>query len=315
MLRPGARGTNGRFPSARGAGKPARKSDRLDDAILLYRKALALRPAWAEGWWYLDTLLYDEDDYTGAAGALRKAIELSPQTGNAAAMLGLCEAKLGHDRDALRHLEKGRALGVGGDQSLHRVTLYTKGTLLLAAGEFSKAQKTLDLLAREGADQELMDALGESVLGIRPEDMTSADAAKREVVRRAGQAEHAAAGGDVHAALAAYSRLLASAPKFHNVQFASGQNRGRSRRCRRHSVYSSRGFLFSPSSLITTRRSVSSMLARRAASHRSADSCVFRDSLRAVQGSDTFFPLPLPRLQQPLGQGGYALRASVFLRG
>ena len=147
---------------------------------------------------FRSTLLYDQDDYTSAASALRKAVELSPQSGNAVAMLGLSEAKLGRDGDAMQHLEKGRTLGVGGDESLHRVMLYTQGTLLLAAGEFSKAQEALDLLARAGADQdELMDALGESVLGIRPEDLAASDAAsdsasdsaKREVVRRAGRAE------------------------------------------------------------------------------------------------------------------------------
>jgi tetratricopeptide (TPR) repeat protein len=205
----------------------ARESDRLDEAVALYRKALALRPAWAEGWWYLGTLLYDQDDYTGAASALRKAVELSPQSGNAVAMLGLSEAKLDRDRDALQHLEKGRTLGVGGDESLRRVMLYTQGTLLLAGGEFSKAQEALDLLAREGADrEELLDALGESVLGIRPQDLASdsaSDSATREIVRRAGRAEHVAAGGDVHAAMAEYGRLAAGAPKFHNVQFAYGR--------------------------------------------------------------------------------------------
>jgi tetratricopeptide (TPR) repeat protein len=202
----------------------ARESDRLDEAILLYRKALAERPAWAEGWWYVGTLLYDRDDYAGAASALRKAVELSPRSGNAVAMLGLSEAKLGRRGDALEHIEKGRALGAGGDESLRRVLLYTQGTLLLAAGEFSKAQEALDLLAHEGADQEeLMDALGESVLGIRPEDLASADSARRELVRRAGRAEHVAASGDMHAALAEYGSLAAGAPKFHNVQFAYGR--------------------------------------------------------------------------------------------
>ena len=202
----------------------ARESDRLDEAVVLYRKALVLRPAWAEGWWYMGTLLYDRDDYAGAANALRKAVELSPQSGNAVAMLGLSEAKLGRDGDALQHLERGRKLGVGGDEGLRRVMLYTQGTLLLTAGEFSKAQEALDLLARAGADQEeLMEALGESVLGIRPGDLASADSAEREVVRRAGRAEHVAARGDVHAALAEYGRLAASAPQFHNVQFAYGR--------------------------------------------------------------------------------------------
>lgn len=200
----------------------ARESNRLSEAVVLYRKALAMRPAWAEGWWYAGTLLYDQDDYAGAAHALQKAVELSPQSGNAMAMLGLCEAKLGRDRDALQHLEKGRTLGVGGDQSLRHVMLYTEGTLLLAAGEFGKAQETLDLLVREGADQqELTVALGESVLGVRPAD--PADSATRAVVLRAGRAEHAAAKGDVEAARAEYSRLAADAPKVRNVQFAYGR--------------------------------------------------------------------------------------------
>ena len=202
----------------------ARESDRLDEAVVLYRKALALRPAWAEGWWYLGTLLYDRDDYAGAAYALGKAVELSPQAGNAVAMLGLCDAKLGRDRDALQHLDKGRTLGVGGDESLRRVMLYTQGTLLLAAGEFGKAQDALDLLAREGANQDdLMDALGESVLGIRPADLAAANSTMREVVRRAGRAEHAAASGDAQVAQAEYGRLAADTPTFHNVQFAYGR--------------------------------------------------------------------------------------------
>jgi len=216
------------FPTLAAQANEARESDRLDEAVDLYRKALGLRPAWVEGWWYLGTLLYDRDDYAGAASALRKAVELSPQSGNAVAMLGLCEAKLGRDGDALQHLEKGRTLGVGGDQSLRHVMLYAQGTLLLAAGEFSKAQEALDLVARDGADQaELIDALGESVLGIRPQDLASVDAAgdstTREVVRRAGRAERVAARGDVPAALAEYGRLAAAAPKFHNVQFAYGR--------------------------------------------------------------------------------------------
>jgi len=216
------------FPTLAAQANQARESDRLDEAVVLYRKALAVRPAWDEGWWYLGTLLYDQDDYTGAAGALRKAAELSPQSGSAVAMLGLSEAKLGRDREALQHLEKGRTLGVGGDRSLRQVMLYTQGTLLLGAGEFAKAQEALDLLAREGADrEELIDALGEAVLGIRPADLANSDPAgdsvTREVVRRAGRAERMAARGDVHAALAEYGRLAAGAPRFHNVQFAYGR--------------------------------------------------------------------------------------------
>lgn len=210
------------FPDLAAQAKQARESDRLDDAIALYRKALAVRPAWAEGWWYLGTLLYDRDDYAGAAGALSKAAALSPQSGNVFAMWGLCEAQIGHDREALEHLQKSRTLGLD-EQGLHRVTFFTEGKLLLALGEFSRAQELLDSLAHEGAhEEELLDALGESVLGIRPADLASAGPTTREVVRKAGRAEQAAARGEVPEALEAYTRFVADYPKLHNVQFAYG---------------------------------------------------------------------------------------------
>src|SRR5262245_24624278 len=41
----------------------ASEENRLDDAAVLYRKALALQPRWAEGWWALGTLQYDKNQY------------------------------------------------------------------------------------------------------------------------------------------------------------------------------------------------------------------------------------------------------------
>ena len=69
----------------------ARDADRLDEAINLYRRALALRPSWAEGWWSLGTIYYDRDAYDKAAFAFQKLVALQPQNGTAQAMLGLCE--------------------------------------------------------------------------------------------------------------------------------------------------------------------------------------------------------------------------------
>src|SRR5690349_14985790 len=40
----------------------ARDSDRLEEALSLYKRALALRPGWAEGWWSLGTLWYDSNN-------------------------------------------------------------------------------------------------------------------------------------------------------------------------------------------------------------------------------------------------------------
>src|SRR5690348_14305809 len=54
----------------------AREADKVDDAIELYRKAVAIKPDWAEGWWFLGTLYYDLNNFTGAAPAFKRAAEI-----------------------------------------------------------------------------------------------------------------------------------------------------------------------------------------------------------------------------------------------
>src|SRR5438309_10973292 len=162
----------------------ARDADRVEEAIPLYRKALATRPTWAEGWWSLGTLLYDQDKFADAAAALRKAVGLDPKAANAFVMLGLCEAKLGESKAALADIERGRAMDGGQDPRLRPVMLFTEGKLLLEAGQFGKAQEVLDALARDGVEQdEFIVALGCAVIGTNPCE-------PGELVRRAGRAEH-----------------------------------------------------------------------------------------------------------------------------
>ncbi|MGA8030105.1 MAG: tetratricopeptide repeat protein [Bryobacteraceae bacterium] len=203
----------------------ARDSDHLEEAAALYKKALALRPAWAEGWWYLGTLLYDQDAYAAAASALHKLVLLRPQDGNAFAMLGLSEVKLRRNQDALAHIQKGRHLGLSDDPRLRSAAMYNEGMLLLETGAFEQAQETLDALCREGVDQpELIMGLGSAVLGIPPSKMPPGDKSIRDMLWQAGWAEHFAAQRDQLAeALREYQRLAADFPKAHNVQFAYGR--------------------------------------------------------------------------------------------
>ena len=180
----------------------------MEEAIASYRTALAEDPKWAEGWWYLGTLLYDRDEYGQAAEAFQKTFELNPKSGEPLAMLGLSEAKLHRDTQALQHLRAGRELGIP-DDSVRHVTLFTLGTLWLARtdtpGSFDYAQEALDSLARDGVNAEdLSMALGRAVLRLRPPDGDT------QMVRAAGDAEMFAAQRDkLNEARVRYEKLAA----------------------------------------------------------------------------------------------------------
>jgi tetratricopeptide (TPR) repeat protein len=188
----------------------------------LYRKAVSESPKWTEGWWYLGTLLYDRDDYSGAAAAFEKATALDVKNGAALVMLGLSEAKLHQNAAALQHLRDGRKLGIPDDPQLRQVMLFTSGTLWLergVRGDFESAQEVLDTLAREGVESdELTQALGLAVLHMSPPPSDP------QLVLAAGRAEAIAARrGQVAQARKLYEELAVNYPKVSGVQFALGK--------------------------------------------------------------------------------------------
>jgi tetratricopeptide (TPR) repeat protein len=202
----------------------ARGANRIEEAIKLYREAVSLRPRWAEGWFNLGTLLYDKDAFADAAVALGRAAALSPNVGTTWALLGLCEFKLGRHADALEHIRRGRRLGVSADPQFRRVMLYHEGLLLVGKGDFERAQETLGQLSQEGVESdELFTALGLAVLRLRFSELLAGDAALREVVARAGHAEHLAAQKKFDEAQREYERLAADFPKGQNVHYARGR--------------------------------------------------------------------------------------------
>ena len=202
----------------------ARLANRPDEAITRYRKALSARPAWVDGWWSLGTLLYDRDAFAEAAAALRKVTSLDPKRGTAWVMRGLCEYRLGDHENALAHIQRGRRLGVSVDPQFRQVMLYHESVLLLGKSEFERAQETLGLLSADGVESDdLITALGLAVLRIRPSDLDGSDSAEREIVRRAGGAEHFAAQKKFDHALREYERLTTDFPKSRNVYYALGR--------------------------------------------------------------------------------------------
>jgi tetratricopeptide (TPR) repeat protein len=203
----------------------AREGDRLDEAIDKYRRALALRPQWAEGWWYLATIHYDRDDYAEAARGFKEAARLQPKAGAAWAMLGICEFQLARYDDALIHIQQGRQVGVNDNVELTRVMRYHEGVLSILKGDFERGQQTLGTLSYEGLKSEdLIIALGLATLriGMTPKqvDINYRD---RDLIRRAGLAEHFAAQKNMSDAQREYDLLARDYAKVANVQYAYGR--------------------------------------------------------------------------------------------
>lgn len=200
-----------------------RDANRLDEALLLYRKALALRPGWAEGWWSLGTIAYDQNSYAEAARAFQRVTQLAPRNGTAYIMLGLSEFELGHDDPALKHIGKGAALGLDRDPELRHVALYHQGVLLQRQGEFQAARETLEQLCLQGVQSDAVAmALGMTLLrnrGKTPPPQSSPDG---EIVTRVGHAACLAGQKKFDEARAVLSAAVGQYPKYPGIHYAFG---------------------------------------------------------------------------------------------
>jgi tetratricopeptide (TPR) repeat protein len=201
----------------------SRDADQIDEAISLFKKALALKPAWAEGWWSLGTLEYDRNNYTAAAGAFRRLLPLAPRDGTARVMLGLCEFELNQDAAALKHIQEGRTLGVANNKQLHEVTLYHEGILLLRAANFKTAQSTFGMLCKEGLqDDQVLNGLGLSVLRVSPKEAPPDGSPGARVVLRVGRAACFITEKKFDEAREEYAELLKDYPRYPGLRYAFG---------------------------------------------------------------------------------------------
>jgi tetratricopeptide (TPR) repeat protein len=202
----------------------ARDGNRLQEAVTLYRKALALRPNWAEGWWSLGTILYDQDDYAEAARAFRRLLSYDPKNGTAHLMLALCEYQLNLDDSALKHIDAAARFGIQKDAQLQHVLEYHKAMLLLRKGKYESAIDTLHFLVYDGVQSDDQDlALGMAVLLMRPANLPQEGSPERQVVLRLGQAEALSLVKNYQEARRRYSELVKEFPDFPNIHYAYGR--------------------------------------------------------------------------------------------
>lgn len=213
----------------------ALEANRTSEATRLYLQAIALRPSWSEGWWYLGTIFFDANQFSKAHDAFLHFVSVEhQQPGPGWGMLGLTEFELKDYPKALVALERGARLGLGDNAAFGRRVLYEDGILNNLFGKHEIALLRLTLIANRiaiahpeapkdavFADTELIDALGIAALRIEklPSDIPAAQAS---VVRDAGHAQAFIAMQDLISAGPELKQLVERYPSEPGVHYDYG---------------------------------------------------------------------------------------------
>ncbi len=200
----------------------ARDAGRLEEALGLYRRALASRADWDEGRWYVATLLYELDRYAEAREAFAEVLRHQPTHAGALGLRGLCEFELRNHERALRDLLEAGKLGVTRSAGISTVVRYHTAILLTRFGEFEVANQMLAELASQAPETpQVIEALGINLLRmpVLPGEMPP-DA--RERVALAGRAGHAIAARRMDAARIALDELITRYPGTPHAHYARG---------------------------------------------------------------------------------------------
>jgi tetratricopeptide (TPR) repeat protein len=202
------------------AAATARDQNKIEEAIQDYREALKLQPDWQEGLWYVGTLEYERDHYADAIPALRRLVELAPESGAAWNFLGLCEFETKDYLLAAQHLSKGQ--NYADDPEILRVAKYHLALLDLRDGHFDSANTTLQSLIVQGAvGAQLKTLLGLAALQVPlwPEQV---DPSQEALLQEAGNAVALHAQGQDSAALRSFATLLQKYPDTPYLHLAYG---------------------------------------------------------------------------------------------
>jgi tetratricopeptide (TPR) repeat protein len=201
----------------------ARKSNRSEEAVTLYRRGVTLRPSWDEGWWYLGTGLYELRQYAEARTAFQRLAALKPGNGTAWGLMGLCEFQLGDYSPALTHLIKSEGLGINEDREMVPFVRYHAAILLNREGQFERANEQLQPFEAEGNNSpQIIDAVGINALRL-PLLPAEIPPAKRDLITKVGQATwRPYNAGHPEQAEQLFQELVARYPDEPNLHYAYG---------------------------------------------------------------------------------------------
>jgi len=203
----------------------ARSQGDVGRAAALYEQAVALRPQWPDGWWFLGTLRYGADDFVPARDALTHYVDLKPDAGPALALRGLCEFEIGQYPESLADLQRGIALGAAVQPRNAKILLYHEALLLTRLGSFEKAigryTSFVNSVEPGHASDDLTVAIGLACLrmAVFPKD---ADPAQMELIGMTGAAAAKMMAGDVDGGRRAFEEVFQRFPTAPNVHYCYG---------------------------------------------------------------------------------------------
>src|ERR1019366_3231218 len=192
------------------------------EAADLFKKALALKADWAEGWLYLGASLFQLDRFAEASDAFRKGTGLAPTKGAGWAFLGLCEAELDNSDRAIADIHKGEQLGLGDNWQFEVAARIKAAQTLIRAAAFDEAlAQMVPLSAHNENSAVVRETMGMCAMAIA-KSASELPPERRAVVSLAGKAAWESASQRPAAAAAAYRELLERYPNEAGVHYAYG---------------------------------------------------------------------------------------------
>ena len=202
----------------------AYNANHLQEAADLYSQAVKLKPDWAQGWWALGMIQYQDDHYPECRDALRKMVALDAAAAPGWALLGLCEFGTKQYDESFEHLKKMHMLvsvRESGGQLLD-IADYHLALLLTRQGAFEVAQEVMlrvALKVRTNSDMMFASGLMGLRMPILPADVPPDH---RDVVSMAGKTFWDLATQPPEQSEADFKDLVAKYPNFPNVHYYYG---------------------------------------------------------------------------------------------
>ena len=201
----------------------ARDTKRLAEALILFRKALQLKPDWAEGLWEAGSIEYDQDQYKECSADFRKLAALKPDQAPGWTMAGLCEYHLRDYDAALKCLLQAQQLGFQQGAELARAGRLHLALVLIKLSRFENAITTLVKLTRDDNRKTPEIIVASGIAGLRePWTPPEVPESERDKVFKLGDAMTAAMEQDSKEAIEKFGVVVRDYPKDANVRFRYG---------------------------------------------------------------------------------------------